>query len=288
MPTAQPSVSADRTDAVERMPRPLVLCADDYAVHAPASAGIVELARRRRLSATSVMVLSPRWPTDVAPLREVRDQLDVGLHLDFTSPMACAAGFGRSLGSMMWRTLWPLGPALRAQWREAVERQCDAFERHWQQAPDHVDGHQHVQQFAGLRDLVLEVLQRRYDRRPWLRVSRVVQPDVKAAIITRWGAEPWARQLQSAGWRGLAPLRGAYDFTGGRDAYARRMRGWLAQARRDGGLIMCHPALSVDLDDPIDAARVWEFEYLSSEAFAHDLSAAGLRLVRGSALHLPS
>ena len=291
MPTNQPAHSDDRTDAGRELPGPLVLCADDYAVHAPASAGILELARRQRLSATSVMVLSPRWAEDAAPLRELRDQIDVGLHLDFTSPMACDAGFGRSVGGMMWRSLWPLGQSLRQQWREAIEQQCDAFEHHWRHAPDHMDGHQHVQQFPGLRDLVLEVLQHRYghgERRAWLRVSRVGQSDVKAAIITRWGAQLWARQLKAAGWRGLAPLRGAYDFTGGRDLYARRMRGWLSQARLDGGMIMCHPAKSVYPGDDIGDARAWEYEYLSSDVFAHDLSATGLQLVRGSALHLPS
>lgn len=291
MPTVESSRADNRTDAGRALPSSLLLCADDYAVHAPASAGIVDLARQQRLSATSVMVLSPRWATDAAPLRELRDQIDVGLHLDFTSPMACAAGFGRSLGSMMWRTLWPLGEALRLQWREAIERQCDAFERHWHHAPDHLDGHQHVQQFAGLRDLVLEVMQRRYgqdERRAWLRVSQVGQPEMKAAIITCWGAQPWARQLQSAGWHGLAPLRGAYDFTGGRDNYRQRMRAWLSQARLDGGMIMCHPAQSVQAEDEIGIARVWEYEYLASDAFAHDLSAAGLHLVRGRALHLLS
>jgi predicted glycoside hydrolase/deacetylase ChbG (UPF0249 family) len=285
MPTNATPRFADRTDVGGALARPVVVCADDYAVHAPASAGIVELARHHRLSATSVMVLSPRWCDDAAPLREVRDQLDVGLHLDFTSPMACAAGVGRSLGGMMWRTLWPLGSALRQQWRDAIERQCDAFEQHWRHAPDHVDGHQHVQQFAGLRELVLEVLQRRYHRQPWLRVSRVAQADLKAAIITRWGARPWAQRLQAAGWRGVTPLRGAYDFTGGHQAYAQRMRGWLLQAQQDGGLIMCHPALSAEAGDAIGQARVWEFEYLSSDDFAHDLRAAGLHLVRGSALH---
>ena len=291
MPTNQPAHSDDRTDAGRELPGPLVLCADDYAVHAPASAGILELARRQRLSATSVMVLSPRWAEDAAPLRELRDQIDVGLHLDFTSPMACDAGFGRSVGGMMWRSLWPLGQSLRQRWREAIEQQCDAFEHHWRHVPDHMDGHQHVQQFPGLRDLVLEVLQHRYghcERRAWLRVSRVGQSDVKATIITRWGAQLWAQQLKAAGWRGLAPLRGAYDFTGGRDSYPRRMRGWLSQAHLDGGMIMCHPAQSVYAGDDIGDARVWEYEYLSSDAFAHDLSATGLQLVRGSALHLSS
>jgi predicted glycoside hydrolase/deacetylase ChbG (UPF0249 family) len=80
---------------------PVVLCADDYAAHASVSQGILDLARRGRLSATSVMVLSERWPQDASPLRELSDRIDVGLHLDFTSPMAVAAGHGRGLGALM-------------------------------------------------------------------------------------------------------------------------------------------------------------------------------------------
>jgi predicted glycoside hydrolase/deacetylase ChbG (UPF0249 family) len=282
MPTAQPDDTADRTEGDRRA---LVLCADDYAVHGPASAGIVALASRNRLSATSVMVLSPRWPGDAVPLRDLRGRLDVGLHLDFTSPMARRAGHGRSLAGVMLRSVLPLGTALRQRWREAVERQCDAFEQHWRAAPDHLDGHQHVQQFPGLRDLLLDVVMRRYGRELWLRVSRVAQPDLKSAIITRWGAKSWQHRVQQAGWPVVVPLRGAYDFAGGGQAYARRMRQWLQAAGADGGLIMCHPAQGVDPDDPIGAARAWEYDYLSSDAFAHDLQAAGVRLARGGALH---
>ncbi len=265
---------------------PVVLCADDYAAHASVSQGILDLARRGRLSATSVMVLSERWPQDASPLRELSDRIDVGLHLDFTSPMAVAAGHGRGLGALMLRSCFPLTPALQDQWRRAMEIQCDAFEAQWKAPPDHVDGHQHVQQFAGMRDILLEVLARRYpDRQPWLRVSRVAQPDFKARVITRWGAQAWQRQLAAQGWVGVAPLRGAYGFSGGAAAYAQHMQTWLAQARGDGGLIMCHPAQGLDSADPIAAARQWEYDYLSSEAFAHDLTVAGVRLASGRALH---
>ncbi|MGB6115303.1 MAG: ChbG/HpnK family deacetylase, partial [Comamonas sp.] len=44
--------------------KPLVLCADDYAQEAGVSHAIVQLARQGQLSATSAMVLSPRWPQD--------------------------------------------------------------------------------------------------------------------------------------------------------------------------------------------------------------------------------
>ena len=79
----------------------LVLCADDFALHAPASEGIAELAGAGHLSATSVMTLSPRWPRDVRWLEPLRGQLDVGLHLDWTSEFAEQAGHGMSLARTM-------------------------------------------------------------------------------------------------------------------------------------------------------------------------------------------
>ena len=81
----------------------LILCADDFAVNASASQGIAALASAARISATSVMVLSPRRAEDAALLQAVRGQIDVGLHLDWTSAFAHAAGHGVSLaGAMRW------------------------------------------------------------------------------------------------------------------------------------------------------------------------------------------
>jgi predicted glycoside hydrolase/deacetylase ChbG (UPF0249 family) len=155
----------------------VVVCADDYALNAPTSQGIVALSVLGRISATSVMSLSPRWAEDAAALSEVRERLDVGLHLDWTSSFAEDAGHGRGLGVVMARAMLRLFRQKAVQ--EEIERQLDAFETHWQATPDHLDGHQHVQQFPVFRDALAEVLVRRYgtcSQRPWVRVSRVAQP----------------------------------------------------------------------------------------------------------------
>lgn len=85
--------------------KPLVMCADDFACNAAASDGIAALAEHGRLTATSAMVLSPRWPEDVPRLRDVRHRIDVGLHLDWTSPFAVAAGHGCGLAVAMARSV---------------------------------------------------------------------------------------------------------------------------------------------------------------------------------------
>ena len=269
-------------------PKPLVLCADDYAQHAGVTQAVLALATQGRLGATSAMVLSPRWRQDAAPLRELRDRIDVGLHLDFTSDFAIDAGHGLPLGAAMRRALW--GGFDPAAARRAIERQLDLFEAAWQAPPDHVDGHQHVQQFAGIRQPLVQLLARRYGaRQPWLRISRAPagQRTLKSRVIAGLGANALETIAASAHLPCAPALSGIYDFTGGEAAYAQHMARWLA-ASPAGTLLMCHPGgapAAADGPDPIAPARAWEWAHLASPAFARQCASAGVELVRGSVLY---
>lgn len=289
-----PSATADNA----RM-KNIIVCADDYALHPAASQGIVALARRQRLSATSVMALSPRWAKDARPLRELQGQISVGLHLDWTSPFARAAGHGLNLGQAMRAAVF--GGFARQATQTLIERQLDAFEAHWRAPPDHVDGHQHVQQFAGLREALLSTLLRRYGHtpggaRPWLRVSRPApgQADLKARIIAAWGARPLQRQARAQGLRCTTTLCGVYDFQGNATRYRSLLRHWLHSSPH-GALLMCHPAWpdgssQIDMPglaptrwgsvlDDIAPARAIEFSVWNSEELPAMLAEAGVQLV---------
>ena len=284
-PTGFPRMSDSST-------RDVVLCADDYAINAPTSQGIVALVVLGRLSATSVMTRAPRWPEDAPALRDLRAHLDVGLHLDWTSSFAQSAGFGGALSTVMRRA------ALRRfdlqALRDEIERQLDAFEQHWHAAPDHVDGHQHVHQFAGLRDALTEVLLRRYGSaaiRPWLRISNMAQAGLKARVISTMGSKTLQAWADDHDWPSVSPLSGAYAFDGNVADYAKRMQGWLADlppASSRPAAIMCHPGAAAQADDDIGPARTREFAYLASNDFVQDLRDAGVRLVRGSGLPMAS
>lgn len=262
----------------------VVACADDYALNAPVSQGIVALSVLGRLSATSVMSLSPRWAEDVAALREVRDRLDVGLHLDWTSPFAIDAGHGGGLGAVMARSTLHL--YRQSEVEIEIERQLDAFELHWQATPDHIDGHQHIQQFPVIRDALAKVLLRRYGaraQRPWLRVSHVAQPGFKAQVISAMGAQALQDWARAHDWPTVSPLLGAYGFDGDLAGYAQHMQTWLAALpANQTAVLMCHPAVSVQADDEMGPARYREFAYLASDDFVQHLQAARVRLVRGS------
>lgn len=264
--------------------RRVILCADDFAVNASASHGIAELATAGRLSATSAMVLSPRWAQDVALLAPVRHHIDVGLHLDWTSAFALAQGHGLSLGRAMLKAA--LGGFDPRAARAVIDHQLDVFETHWQAPPDFVDGHQHVQQFAGVREALVQALSERYGHlnraQPYLRVSRAPkgQADIKARVIAAMGGNALEKIAAYAGLVSARALLGIYDFTGDQATYGRAMAHWLAQAPT-GSILMCHPAQAAEAGDEIGPARVWENAYLHSADFSLDLAAAGVQLARG-------
>jgi len=267
----------------------VIVCADDFAINASVSLGIAKLARMTRLSATSAMALSPRWAQDAPLLQGLRGRLDVGLHLDWTSEFALAAGHGLPLGAAMRRAL--LGGFGQAQAGTVLERQLDAFESQWQAPPDFVDGHQHVQQFAGIREALVATLARRYGAlavKPYLRIARPPPglADIKSRVIAGMGASALASLAATAGLRCASGLLGVYDFGGGPQRYAALMTRWLERAP-DGAIVMCHPAQAAEPDDAIGVARAQEFAYLASADFALAMQKAGVALVRGVRLAPP-
>jgi chitin disaccharide deacetylase len=267
----------------------LILNADDFAFNAAVSRGIVTLAQQRRLTATSAMTLSPRWATDAPALAEVRDHIDVGLHLDWTSDLAIQAGHGKSLPAAMLKAV--LGGFNQVEAKAVIERQLDAFEQVWQAPPSHIDGHQHIQQFKGIRESLVEVMARRYsglsaDKKPYLRISQDPHADsgqvnIKSKVIAGLGANTTKNIANKACITPAVGLFGVYGFKNGDKNYAERMQTWLAHAPV-GCIIMCHPANGKpedgDAADDIALARQWEFDYLASSAFADDLACAQVSL----------
>ncbi|MDI9332378.1 MAG: ChbG/HpnK family deacetylase [Alphaproteobacteria bacterium] len=269
------------------MPAKLVVCADDYALNPGVSSGIARLAQGARISATSVMVCSPHWPEHALWLNDSRGQLGVGLHLDLTSPWALAAGHGRSLG------MWMLRSALRwvsaAQARHVIEQQLDRFEQVWQARPDHIDGHQHVQQFPVWREALVQVVQQRYasGQRPWLRVSRPGSPDqgFKASLIAAMGAHALAQAAHRADIPCSSALLGITDFSADSAVWLRRATAWLTWAQAQSAtVLMCHPGQpDPDAADGIATARDQEFRALSGDQWPELLRRHDITLTPGVA-----
>lgn len=261
------------------------MCADDYGMTPEISAGILELARHKRITATSVMSLSPHWSAWAAPLRDGHDLMDVGLHLDWTSPFAIKEGFGKALPLLMaLSALRLLSPSTIER---AIELQLDLFETHFQAPPDHVDGHQHIHQFPMIRDMLMRILSRRYSsaERPWIRIARVAahHVNVKAQVINAMGANALQKLADKLGFAHSQHLTGVYDFHGDAQLYEQQLRHWLTQLPK-GSVLMCHPGHGPIGNAPFPDARLWEQEVLLAPSFLALLNSTQTTLVRGRAL----
>lgn len=280
MRPAAASARAPARDANSGSPRnAIILCADDYAMSAGVSRAIAELAEARRLSATSVLVTTPHWPADAAHLLAHRGRLSIGLHLNLTLGRA----MGRMPGLAPSDTLPDLGRLIawallgrldKHEVRAEIERQLDRFEEGLRFPPDHIDGHQHVHVLPGIRGALLDVVAKRYPRRPPLiRVPTSLPRAIagpgparaKAGVVALLGLG-FARAVRNAG---LPANDGFAGFS--RFDVTRPYEGELREAMRQPGqrhIVMCHPG-HADAEladfDPVVTRRGMEYEALMRE-----------------------
>lgn len=262
--------------------KPVIINADDYAMDAGVDEAILDLGRRGIVTATSAMVLSPGWPE--AGLRLLDVEIDRGLHLDLTSPFAEAVFQTLSLPRLIGAAF--LGQLGRGAVRQAITRQLQRFDAVVKAPPRFVDGHQHVHHLPLIRDELLSALNTRYGA-PAARIgirlclSRSWR-GLKASIIERTGA----RQLSPLAARGghcvNTDFAGVYGFSPRADMAA-LWQGWLTNLTGEQPLVMCHVAAQmagVNGGDPIRPARLQEWKWLGSSAFAELCSRLSITLAR--------
>ncbi len=261
------------------------MCADDFGMSLAVNTGILDLAARDRLSATSVLVDGPALANEqVAKLKN--SGLQIGLHLNFTE------SFGQQ------DLCLPLGQLIRAAYlmklprqrlTAAVQRQLHKFFELFGRYPDYVDGHQHVHQLPLLRDALIQALRAHTGSKPWLRDTG--HPRLagfgfairfKAMLIASLGARGLRRRAQTYGYQQNNGFLGVYDFQGGELAYQNHMRRWLGLCQ-DMDLLMCHPALGATGSDSLSRQRVAEHAVLSGKLFEHWLLQNNLLVHRPNA-----
>ncbi len=263
----------------------LILCADDYGLHAGISEGIWALLAQQRLSATSCMSMAPQWPEAASALKQLPvNGFAVGLHFNLSQALGVQTHI--PLHILLRQHYW--GGVSRPWVRHSLHQQLDAFEQHWGKAPDFVDGHQHVHQLRGVREELVLALSERYGQlpaaqRPYVRSTLPpAQASLKARFIAHLGAQTLKVQLTAAGFvtnQGFAGVRQFHD----RDPqFLSQLSTWM-HALPDNGLLMCHPSRATGdplaITDGIYSARLAEFRVLSSPAFTELLQRCGVQLV---------
>jgi len=270
--------------------RRIVLCADDYGISPAVSAAIRNLIARRRINATSVMVVAPSFTRAEADalLAAAATHAAIGLHVTLTAPFApLSHGFaplGRgaflSLAATMRRAhLRSLQPELLTI---EILRQFEAFDTAFGRPPDFVDGHQHVHLFPQIRDAFLRVTKEAAPK-AWVRqcgrlAARRRFSDHKALLLD--GLSRRFRSLAGkSGLRTNPAFAGTYMFRSSAD-YTRLFEDFV-DGMPDGGVIMCHPG-KVDAElsrvDTLTDLREREYAFFSSDTFPRLLAAHGVSL----------
>jgi len=277
-------------------PIPIMLCADDYGLAPGIGAAIRDLIELGRLSAASCMTVSPFWPEEAARMRPLADHADIGLHLTLTDqralgPMPRLAPHGRLPGLRNFVSRAMRRALDRAEIAAEVERQLDAFEKAMGRAPSHLDGHQHVHQLPIVRDVVIELYQRRLaGSGTWLRYcdeptgSALSRARPFDGLMVSLLGRRFARRARGLGIPGNRRFRGIRNFAI-RKGYSELFRSYISPAP-PGLLVMCHAGLSdaaLRAADPVTDAREDEYRFFLSNDFPEALREAGVRLARFAA-----
>lgn len=258
----------------------IILCADDYGLSAGQSQAIVQLAERRRISATSAIVTASRWRADATALRALRPTLALGLHLNLTdcAPLGAMARFAPdgqfpSLPRLIVGSLMTRLP--RNELRDEIARQCRAFEHAVGALPDFIDGHQHVHALPQVSDCLIAVLkdidpQRRVALRdPSDKLRRIIvrrSAVAKASVLTLL-TQTFGPKARAHGYRTNDGFSGVSHFVPTSKAVTLDFQ----KACTNLGsfhVMMCHPGLPVSSHasaSPLDVRRSREFSALMSQ-----------------------
>ncbi len=275
--------------------RPIVLCADDYAIAPGVSRTICELIQRGRLTATGCMTVSPFWREHARWLQLLAGRADIGLHLTLTDltplglmPRLAPDGRLPTLGALMKAAF--LGRLDGAELRAEIARQIDEFTTGFGRAPDFVDGHKHVHLLPGVRSALFDVLRARANgtARPYLRNCHVTPAAALRrgvasgkALILGALSSGFARRARAAGFATNPSFSGVYDFSG-RIPYEQLLERFLADLPA-GAIVMCHPGEPDDDLRRVDAVvdqRAIERNVLAGDALPAILARAGVMLAR--------
>ena len=276
--------------------RPLILCADDFALSPGVTEGILLALDKGRLNATGAMTNRSHWKSAACELAPFARTADIGLHLNLTfgaplggMPKLAPAGAFPSLGSVLRGAR--AGRLPDEEIRAEIARQLDAFEDGLGRPPDFIDGHQHVQVLPGIRSWLLDELVRRgYAGKVWLRDSsdhllRIFARrfEIPKALVLSWFSRGFSADANRLGFVTNEGFAGFSAFDERRD-YSRDFPHYLV-APGERHLVMCHPGL-VDEDpgagDEVTVTRAKELAFLLSDDFAPALERAGLTLHRWS------
>jgi chitin disaccharide deacetylase len=271
------------------------LIADDYAMTAGVSRGIIRLLEHGRLSGAGAMTNRPHWKGWSNAFRGFHNTADLGVHLNLTlgtpltaMPKFAPSGHFPAIGDIAKGALSLQLPIDEIS--AEITAQLDAFEKAVDARPDFIDGHQHVHGLPGVRRALFAVLKERYGKghRPWLRdpsdsLVRIVKRgrNMQKALAVASLTSGFSSAAKKAGFLTNDSFAGFSVFDPKTD-YAIDFASYLLTPGTRH-LVMCHPG-EVDDEirklDPVVETRPQELAFLLGEQAPELMRKANLSLGR--------
>ena len=273
--------------------RRIWLCADDYGIAPGVNTAIRDLVARRRLNATSVMVVTPSFgraeAAALAALNAGEQRVAIGLHLTLTAPLRPRTADYAPLAD---GAFLPVATTLRLAMQQRLDvaaitqefrAQFEAFAAAFGRPPDFVDGHQHVHLFPQVRQAALETTSW-IAPNAWVRQCGASLPlhrrltDPKGLLID-WLSREFRARAANLGIETNPAFAGTYTYRANAD-FGAIFPGFLDNLP-EGGLVMCHPGhVDAELErlDPLTTLRENEYAYFCGDEFAALLEKRGFVL----------
>ncbi|MFI4962248.1 MAG: ChbG/HpnK family deacetylase [Legionellales bacterium] len=251
----------------------IMLCADDFGLNPGICQGILKLVYKNRLSAVSCMVNQPDFKHHAKELAALKGQVHIGMHFNLTQGTFLSPPYNQGYGlkELLIKThLGFINPLIIAR---EFQAQLDEFKRLMGFVPDFIDGHQHVHQFPGIRQVVLQQYQTHLQQqgtyiRSTYPATSLKSYQFKARILAWTGGRALQAMLNAFKIPHNVHFSGIYDFA--KDSnYRSLFCQWLALVPTNT-LIMCHPGEGIHNEDDIGPARFIELNYFLSDDFLKD------------------
>ncbi len=249
----------------------IILCADDFGISQGVSNGIIQLLEKNRLSAVSCMSLGQAWGKTAHDLKPFEQQTAVGLHITLTylPPLNKSIGVSHPCEKTLFLQTWTRTLDQR-KIKQEIKEQFEHFIDVWGQAPDFIDGHQHVHVLPLIRDFILD-LRSRYAPQAWMRnVVHLTSLEHQKQLILAVLGWYFCQRLKKENIPHNHQIFGFYNLYQPTD-FSSYLERWIEKADPEKpALIYCHPgfpdASLKGIDDVFDA-RQREFDFLSSDTF---------------------
>lgn len=250
----------------------IILCADDFGISTGVNDAILELLRKKRLSAVSCMSLTNTWMRDGGKLKDFQDTASLGLHITLTYLPSASSARTANHPSEFARLLQTWGRyADKQQLYEEINMQFELFRQATGKAPDFIDGHQHIHVLPVIRDIIFQ-LRKKHAPLSWMRNvvdSTLFFSERKRQILSIIGFYH-SHLLNTHQIPHNKQIFGFYDYHQS-NSFEKLMRHWICNANNQRSpLIYCHPGVpdqELARYDNILSPRAKEYEFLLGDVF---------------------